>query len=321
LRSLLTNCWFKRTSSRDGLPVPSVQLMTSTALKLHRQALFTAAAALCLIVAGGLVTSRDAGLAVPDWPLAFGQLNPPRWWQIENVRTEHGHRILAFLVACLTAMLAWRIRCDESRKLVRRLGFTAAGLVLLQALLGGLRVLHLSIDLAMVHGWLGQMFFAVLVAIAVTTSRAWQEEPHAAQPESVRRVSIAVVLTVILQLVIGIFLRHLGESARPLLQNPVFYFHVIVAVTVTTMICWLSAKAARDGGPASRTAAAALGIVVVQFALGIGAWLVTEHMAYDRQASFLESWIPTAHVAAGASLLAASLATALLANRDKMGLR
>ena len=59
---------------------------------VHRVAVVTLAATFALIIAGALVTSRDAGLAVPDWPLAYGELNPPRWYQIENVRTEHGHR-------------------------------------------------------------------------------------------------------------------------------------------------------------------------------------------------------------------------------------
>ena len=59
----------------------------------------TVVATFVLIIAGGLVTSRDAGLAVPDWPLSFGTLSPPNWWQIDNVRTEHGHRLIAGSVA------------------------------------------------------------------------------------------------------------------------------------------------------------------------------------------------------------------------------
>ena len=44
---------------------------------LHRYALLLAAATFCLIIAGALVTSNDAGLAVPDWPLSYGKLMPP----------------------------------------------------------------------------------------------------------------------------------------------------------------------------------------------------------------------------------------------------
>src|SRR5262249_9082253 len=135
--------------------------MASDAL-LHRRAWIGLVGAFLLVIAGGLVTSRDAGLAVPDWPLAFGQINPPGWWRIENVRTEHGHRILAFFVACWTAFLLVSVLRRSSDLLTRRFTILAAGLVILQALLGGLRVLELSVDLAMIHGVVGQLFLASL---------------------------------------------------------------------------------------------------------------------------------------------------------------
>jgi len=118
----------------------------------HRFAIVTTILTFVLIIAGGLVTSRDAGLAVPDWPLSFGSVNPPRWYAIENVRTEHGHRLIAFCAAVATAFLGLRIRRSERRRSVRILGTVAVVAVLLQAGLGGLRVLNLSLDLAMIHG-------------------------------------------------------------------------------------------------------------------------------------------------------------------------
>lgn len=57
------------------------------------------------------MTSWNAGMAVPDWPLSFGGLNPAGWWNNWAVRLEHGHRLLAgcvaFSVACLCAAV-WR---------------------------------------------------------------------------------------------------------------------------------------------------------------------------------------------------------------------
>ena len=52
----------------------------------------------CLIFVGALVTSWQAGMAVPDWPLSFGSLNPEGWWGDFMVRLEHGHRLLAAVV-------------------------------------------------------------------------------------------------------------------------------------------------------------------------------------------------------------------------------
>jgi heme a synthase len=140
---------------RDDTPQP-----------IHRWAVALVAATFVLLVAGGLVTSRDAGLAVPDWPLSFGSINPPHWYAIENVRTEHGHRLVAGCVALLAFAVAWRVRRSPSRPAVRRLAFAALALVLLQAALGGLRVLELSLDLAMLHAALAQIFLALAVSLS-----------------------------------------------------------------------------------------------------------------------------------------------------------
>ena len=108
---------------------------------MRRAARFTAALTFLLVLAGGLVTSRNAGLAVPDWPLSFGSLNPPRWYAIENVRTEHGHRLIAACVALSTFVLGWLVYRHEARSWVRKTTALAVFAVILQAVLGGLRVL------------------------------------------------------------------------------------------------------------------------------------------------------------------------------------
>lgn len=64
---------------------------------------------LCLVSLGALVTSWHAGMAVPDWPLSFGSLNPEGWWSNFGVRLEHGHRLLAASVGVLVAVLACKV--------------------------------------------------------------------------------------------------------------------------------------------------------------------------------------------------------------------
>src|SRR5271170_7737748 len=93
---------------------------------VHRFAIFTACCTVLLLTAGALVTSNDAGLAVPDWPLSYGSLLPP---MVGGIRFEHGHRMVATLVGILTIVLAawlWRV---ETRRWVRRLGLAALGLI------------------------------------------------------------------------------------------------------------------------------------------------------------------------------------------------
>jgi cytochrome c oxidase assembly protein subunit 15 len=276
-------------------------------------------ATLVLIVAGGLVTSRDAGLAVPDWPLSFGTLNPPRWYTIVNVRTEHGHRLIAASVALLTAILGWVVYRKESRPAVRRLASAAVGLVLFQALLGGLRVLHLSVDLAMVHALTGQLFLAVVVTLATVTSRRWPDatlEP-ASRPEV--RLDALLVAVILTQLVLGILIRHGGDTTRPLLTQAMFQAHVVVALTIAWIAFRRRSRARLSGNPlAARRSTTTVWLVYSQLALGLFTFFVTDAMTHDRQASLLESWVPTLHVAVGAGVLAAavrSLAYSLAAPR------
>src|SRR2546428_13790801 len=63
---------------------------------LHRVALLTACATFPLIFMGGLVTSHQAGMSVPDWPNSYGYnmfLFPPRLW-IGGILYEHTHRLM-----------------------------------------------------------------------------------------------------------------------------------------------------------------------------------------------------------------------------------
>ena len=74
---------------------------------IHRLAVFTAFRTLCLIGLGGLVTSKEAGLAVPDWPTSYDYnmfFLPVSHW-VGNIFYEHTHRLLASVIGLLTAGL------------------------------------------------------------------------------------------------------------------------------------------------------------------------------------------------------------------------
>ena len=83
---------------------------------LHRWSILLACCTLLLVVAGGLFTSRDAGLSVPDWPLSYGKLMPP---MEGGILYEHGHRMVATTVGLLTIVSTiWLFRSD-ARKWLR----------------------------------------------------------------------------------------------------------------------------------------------------------------------------------------------------------
>jgi len=281
---------------------------------VHRTALMVAVLTFGLLIAGGLVTSRNAGLAVPDWPLSFGSLNPPRWYAIENVRTEHGHRLVAGTVALATLLLGLVVWRRERRRWVRRLTAVAALGVLVQALLGGLRVLELSIDLAMVHGVVAQLFFATVVTLAVVTSPRWQR--IASMPPPSPRAfhsALAASLLIFCQLVVAVRVRHLGATGGALAADPFFLTHVALACAIAWFCLRMPGIVERGAlsfltnaqlAPPARLLASAL---VVQLALGLFSFAVTVNADTTRQATVLESWIPTLHLAVGGLLMATSV--------------
>lgn len=196
---------------RGSLAFTTVSLVKRCAHNpgLHRFAVFTAAATLFLICVGGIVTSKGAGLAVPDWPNTYGYnmfLFPISKW-VGNIFYEHTHRLVASGVGLLTTILAIWLWLKEPREWVRWLGVGAFVLVLLQGVLGGLRVTQLKDELGVFHGTLAQLFFVLVSAIAFFTSSWWlRSEP--AQRMGLRPVYAAIACLILLQLIIGATMRH-----------------------------------------------------------------------------------------------------------------
>src|SRR5947199_4489207 len=136
---------------------------------LHRFAVLTAAATLLLICVGGVVTSNGAGLSVPDWPTSYGYnmfFFPFSKWRIGGIFYEHSHRLVASGVGLLTVGLAVWLWVKEQRRWLRWLGVAAVFGVMLQGLLGGLRVTQLKDEIGIFHAALAQLFFVCLSAIA-----------------------------------------------------------------------------------------------------------------------------------------------------------
>ena len=168
---------------------------------------------------GGFVTSINAGLAVPDWPTSFGSsdmLNPwPDWWKMTPVLAEHGHRLLGTLVGFLTIIIAIWTFWKDSRKWMRMLGIGALVLVIGQGVLGGLRVTLVSLDLAVVHACVAQIFLATIFSMALFTSKSWLTAARApAGADSVKLRGLAAFSTtaVFIQIVFGALLRHPGTG-------------------------------------------------------------------------------------------------------------
>ena len=84
---------------------------------LHRYGIALSVCTFFLLFAGGMVTSTNSGLAVPDWPTTFGRnmfLFPPSMMK-GGIFYEHGHRLFASLVGLLTVANCAAFRAGSPR--------------------------------------------------------------------------------------------------------------------------------------------------------------------------------------------------------------
>jgi cytochrome c oxidase assembly protein subunit 15 len=182
---------------------------------LNRFAWFTAFCTLLLICSGGMVTSKGAGLTVPDWPTTFGYnmfLFPASKW-IGGILFEHTHRLIASTVGFLTVILATWLWFTEQRGWVRNLGLVGVFAVILQGVLGGIRVTLHKDEIGIFHACLAQAFFGLLILIALVTSRSWERPLEVngsrnARRSSLRRVALLDTALIYLQLALGAAMRH-----------------------------------------------------------------------------------------------------------------
>jgi heme a synthase len=161
-----------------------------------------------------MVTSKNVGLAVPDWPTTFGYnmfLFPVSKW-VGGILFEHTHRLIASAVGFLTIILAIWLWCRESRQWVRCLGLIALAGVILQGILGGLRVTMLKDEIGIFHACIAQAFLALLVVIAIVTTGFWQSLPKITiNPNKfapIRTLAGAITLAIYVQLALGATMRH-----------------------------------------------------------------------------------------------------------------
>ncbi len=181
---------------------------------LHRFACLTAVVTLVLVGIGGLVTSHEAGMSVPDWPTTYGYnmfFFPISKW-VGGIFWEHSHRLAASATGFLTVILAVWLWVKESRAGVRWLGVIAVFAVVLQGVLGGLRVVLYKDQIGIFHAALAQLFLVVVCALALFTSRWWRDIeiafPRTIDRGGVRNLVLIATLFIFAQLIIGATMRH-----------------------------------------------------------------------------------------------------------------
>jgi cytochrome c oxidase assembly protein subunit 15 len=217
----------------------------------HRVAVALVGATFPLIWIGGLVTTYDAGMAVPDWPNTYGYnlfLYPLSTWLSGpwDLFIEHGHRLLAATVGLITIVLVVVTWWADSRMWVRQLTLCCLALVIVQGALGGLRVLLDATVLARLHGCVGPLFFVASVVAASVTSQTWlQATSRPASPVTATFLRLAWITAGIayVQLILGAHLRHIPASWSPSVFRAVLLAHLLGAAVLTTHVAVLSVQA------------------------------------------------------------------------------
>lgn len=285
---------------------------------IHRTAVLTLATTFLLIALGGIVTSLDVGMAVPDWPTTFGHsmFGYPLSEMVQDMGVfyEHSHRLVASLVGMLCIALA--LLCLFSRGVPaswRWLSMAALLLVTAQGVVGGLRVLQNDRAIAVVHALGAQAVLVSLVCLTLRTSRGWLERPGPALGGSARRLSslsLAAIGLLFLQLFAGAGLRH---------QQTGIQAHLWLALTVTLAVLALAFALITDGGggAAVRHGKRLLSLLGLQLALGVGTWALKHGPAAGSSLVELNATLATLHLFVGAAILAVTTQVALEARRAR----
>jgi cytochrome c oxidase assembly protein subunit 15 len=200
---------------------------------VHTLALITAAATFPLIFIGGLVTSHQAGMSVPDWPNSWGYnmfTFPPSKW-VGGILFEHTHRLAGAFVGLLTIALLAVVWMTDRRKWMRWTAIAILLAVCVQGTIGGLRVVLSDRDLAIVHGCAAQIFFCFIATFCVMTSRFWLErrdlvESDAPTMRKVRTLGAITAAVILVQLIVGAIMRH-SDAGLAIPDFPLSYGHLI----------------------------------------------------------------------------------------------
>jgi cytochrome c oxidase assembly protein subunit 15 len=303
---------------------------------LNRFAWVTCVATLLLICSGGMVTSKNVGLAVPDWPTTFGYnmfLFPVSKW-VGGILFEHTHRLMGSLVGFLTIILAVWLWLREDRRWVRNMGVIALGGVILQGILGGLRVTIMKDEIGIFHACVAQAFLGLLVVIALVTTNFWRMlSSKRFDPQklvSTKMLAIVITIVIYVQLALGATMRHqhrdlaildfptangawipdtgtaalakinAWRDARGLSDVAAFQIwlqmaHRFLALIIAIAVIVFALRVWRD---APRFAAlkrlSTLWVALVICQIALGAWTIWSDKAAD---------VATAHVALGAVML------------------
>lgn len=272
-----------------------------------------------LLFLGGLVTSHEVGMAVPDWPTTFEE-NMFTYNFLDKsfgIKLEHTHRLAGSVIGVITVALSIAIFRYEKRSWVRWLGLATLIGVIAQGVLGGGRVVFnalLGQHLAALHGCIAQAFFALTVIMATITSKWWFDTKPLAHEEgsTVRSISMVLALAFYAQMVLGAIVRHY--------QGSLWIVHLLVGGLLFFASLWLVMLVVLHRPLRERMGSAVLvlgGGLVAQITLGVVALFLTGILDTEVHGVITsqEALTVTTHLALGSVLFGVSVYLAAASRR------
>jgi cytochrome c oxidase assembly protein subunit 15 len=113
--------------------------------------------------------------------------------------------LAALAIPVVIAALWLHFRTPGSR---RWLGIAALAAVILQGVLGGLRVVWLADEIGVFHGILAQSFLVLIASIGLISAPAWKRTPEATVSVRLRTLLLAGTALLLVQLALGASMRH-----------------------------------------------------------------------------------------------------------------
>lgn len=306
---------------------------------LCRFAILTAVSIAPLLLIGGAVTSTGSGMAIRGWPgsdTANMFLYPISLMADPQRFLEHTHRLFGALVglSCI-ALFVYTLAARAPRGVRWAAGILLLAVVI-QGYLGGGRVNLDDRILGIIHGIGAHLIIALAAAIAACLTRTFRDPPGLvpARPgRRLRKLTVALLVALLIQLVLGATFRHLAPVTKGAWHA--LYTHVAFSVVVVTLALLVGFKAAwlgkGEGGHPPipilrRTGKALWHTVALQFVLGgLAFWAVMVSPTRTGpppapgggpiEAPMLEVLVTSAHQAIGALLLTLATLNAIWARR------
>lgn len=257
----------------------------------------------------------EAVVLVGAFAVMVGASSKQQWW------------VAGVLGSACLLWLGWSLLC-RNWSLLLKLTSSALILVVAQALLGGARVLRVSDPFGIAHGCLGQLFYCMLIAVAMVSAKNWSRGECLMEARTHRRtltLTTLLFMATSLQLVFGAIIRHkqrfelvatdvlttAGHIIPPLAPFEAFsiFMHkswALVVFTLAVLTALVTWKALKDLGWLGWLPKLLVLLPVLQVTLGIYVLLTARKF-----------WVTNIHVLNGLIILAVSFILMITAWRSR----